>query len=201
MLEYVPGGDLFELLRHLGTFSFEQTQFYTGQLVLVFDYLHKKNILYRDLKPENVLLNKDGYLKLTDFGSAKRTKGKTYTLCGTPAYLPPEVLMGEGHSKASDWWTLGVLLYEMIVGDDPFADEDVMNMCRNIVGCHVDYPKDIKNRVKSLLKKIFVYDVSTRLGSNETGGNELYSHKFFRHLNWEALRNMQITPVYIPRIK
>ena len=92
----------------------------------IFEYLHSKNIIYRDLKPENLLIAHDGYLKLTDFGFAKVVDGRTYTLCGTPEYLAPEILLNKGHGKPVDWWTLGILTYEMIAGIDPFTDEDPM---------------------------------------------------------------------------
>lgn len=92
----------------------------------MFEYLHTKNIIYRDLKPENLLIADDGYLKLTDFGFAKVVEGRTYTLCGTPEYLAPEILLNKGHGKAVDWWTLGILVYEMNAGIDPFSDEDPM---------------------------------------------------------------------------
>ena len=92
----------------------------------MFEYLHGKNIVYRDLKPENLLIAADGYLKLTDFGFAKYLEGRTYTLCGTPEYLAPEILLNKGHGKPVDWWTMGILVYEMLAGIDPFNDEDPM---------------------------------------------------------------------------
>lgn len=101
-------------------------RFYGSQVAAIFEYLHTKNIIYRDLKPENLLIAEDGYLKLTDFGFAKVVEGRTYTLCGTPEYLAPEILLNKGHGKAVDWWTLGILIYEMNAGIDPFSDEDPM---------------------------------------------------------------------------
>lgn len=101
-------------------------RFYSAQVTSMFEYLHSKNIIYRDLKPENLLIADDGYLKLTDFGFAKVVEGRTYTLCGTPEYLAPEILLNKGHGKAVDWWTLGILTYEMNAGIDPFSDEDPM---------------------------------------------------------------------------
>ena len=104
----------------------EINRFYGAQVASMFEYLHSKNIIYRDLKPENLLIADDGYLKLTDFGFAKVVEGRTYTLCGTPEYLAPEILLNKGHGKAVDWWTLGILIYEMNAGIDPFSDEDPM---------------------------------------------------------------------------
>ncbi|EER06501.1 protein kinase, putative [Perkinsus marinus ATCC 50983] len=125
-LEYVVGGEFFTHLRKVGRFENETARFYAAQIVSIFEYLHSKNIIYRDLKPENILLASDGYLKLTDFGFAKIVEQRTYTLCGTPEYIAPEVLLNKGHGKAVDWWTLGILTYEMMVGYPPFVDEDPM---------------------------------------------------------------------------
>jgi protein kinase X len=144
-LEYIPGGELFTILRSWGNFPLSQSRFYAAQIVAVFDYLHSKNIIYRDLKPENILINIDGYLKVTDFGFAKRVAeaGKTFTICGTPEYLAPEIILNKGHSKPVDWWTLGILLYEMIVGIDPFNDEDPMAVYQKIIKGVIKFPKDI----------------------------------------------------------
>lgn len=146
-LEYVPGGELFTLLRTNVTFPVDQARFYAAQIICIFDYLHNRNIIYRDLKPENILISTNGYLKLTDFGFAKRVDGKTYTLCGTPEYLAPEIIMNKGHSKPVDWWTLGILTYEMLVGIDPFNDEDPMVIYQKILAGKIKFPKDF-NRYK-----------------------------------------------------
>jgi serine/threonine protein kinase len=143
MLEYIPGGELFTILRQMGILPLTQARFYAAQIAVIFDYLHTKHIIYRDLKPENILINTDGYIKLTDFGFAKRVDGKTYTICGTPEYLAPEVILNKGHSKPVDWWTLGILLYEMVVGIDPFNDDDPMGVYQKIIKGQVKFPKDI----------------------------------------------------------
>lgn len=126
LMDYIPGGELFTYLRTEGQLDAEQARFYAAQVTIMFEYMHSKNIIYRDLKPENILIDEEGYLKLTDFGFAKFCEGKTYTLCGTPEYLAPEVLLNKGHSKPVDWWTLGILTYEMIAGIDPFNADDPM---------------------------------------------------------------------------
>jgi protein kinase X len=144
VLEYIPGGELFTVLRQKGNFPLSQCRFYAAQIVVVFDYLHSKNIIYRDLKPENILINIDGFLKVTDFGFAKRIadSGKTFTICGTPEYLAPEIILNKGHSKPVDWWTLGILLYEMVVGIDPFNDDDPMAVYQKIIKGVLKFPKD-----------------------------------------------------------
>ena len=108
----------------------------------MFEYLHSKNIIYRDLKPENILIDDEGYLKLTDFGFAKYCETRTYTLCGTPEYLAPEVLLNKGHGKPVDWWTLGILTYEMIAGIDPFNDDDPMAIYQKILKGKIKFPRD-----------------------------------------------------------
>ena len=118
--ELLTGGDLFTYHRGVGNFNPTQTKFYGAQVVSIFEYLQSKDMVYRDLKPENIMISGDGYLKLIDFGFAKVIKKRTYTICGTPEYIAPEILLNEGHGKAVDWWTLGILLYEMLAGYPPF---------------------------------------------------------------------------------
>ena len=133
------------------------------------EYLHSLNIIYRDLKPENILIAKDGYLKLVDFGFAKKISVRTFTLCGTPEYLAPEVILNHGHGKPVDWWALGVLLYEMLVGEDPFTDKDPMTVYHNILKGRVRFPKDLDADGKSLIKHLLVSDLSRRYGNLKNG--------------------------------
>lgn len=116
LLEYVVGGELFSHLRRAGRFTNDMTRFYASEIVLAIEYLHSKNIVYRDLKPENLLIGHDGHICLTDFGFAKIIQDRTWTLCGTPEYLAPEVIQSKGHGKAVDWWALGILIFEMLAG-------------------------------------------------------------------------------------
>ena len=118
--ELLKGGDLFTYHRSVGNFNDKATSFYGAQVVSIFEYLQSKEIVYRDLKPENIMINADGYLALIDFGFAKVVTKRTYTICGTPEYIAPEILLNQGHGKAVDWWTLGILLYEMLAGYPPF---------------------------------------------------------------------------------
>lgn len=149
VLEFVSGGELFTYLRGVGRFEPPQACFYAAQVCMMFEFLHSKNVIYRDLKPENLLIAVDGYMKLTDFGFAKIVEGRTYTLCGTPEYLAPEILLNKGHGKAVDWWTLGVLLYEMIAGIDPFSDEDPMAIYQKILKGKIVFPKGFDRDAKS----------------------------------------------------
>ena len=116
LLEFVQGGELFSHLRRAVRFSADVSRFYAANIILVLEYLHNRNLIYRDLKPENLLLDSQGYLKVTDFGFAKYVPDRTFTLCGTPEYLAPEIINSAGHGKAADWWAFGVLLFEMLCG-------------------------------------------------------------------------------------
>ena len=133
VLELVIGGELFSHLRKAGRFSNETSRNYAAQIVLALCHLHERDIVYRDLKPENLLLDEKGYLKLTDFGFAKEVVDRTWTLCGTPEYLAPEIIQSKGHGKAVDWWALGVLTYEMLAGYPPFYDETQFQIYQKIL--------------------------------------------------------------------
>ena len=137
LLELVQGGELFNLLHNMGGYlSSSHAVFYAACVLDVLAFLHKNNILYRDLKPENLLIDKEGYIKVVDFGFAKVVKDRTFTLCGTPEYLAPELVLGKGHNKGVDYWALGVLIYEMLCGYSPFADHengDQIIICKNIM--------------------------------------------------------------------
>lgn len=200
LLEFIPGGELFSLLRDETKFPVEKAAFYSAQIVSTFEYLHSKGIVFRDLKPENILIGTDGYLKLTDFGFAKRlAKGEqTFTLCGTPEYLSPEIILNKGHSHAVDWWTLGILLYEMTVGIDPFSDEDPMNIYKKVVVGKVMYPGEIDKDAKDLIKNLLVSDLSKRFGCLKDGVNDIKNHKFFSKSNFNNILLKSVKPSYVP---
>lgn len=200
-LEYVAGGELFTYLRGQGKFRLSQAAFYGAQITSIFEYLHTFNVIYRDLKPENLLINQDGYLKLTDFGFAKIVEDRTYTLCGTPEYLAPEVLTNKGHGKGVDWWTLGILLYEMIVGIDPFNDDDPMAIYKNILNGALKFPKHFDPGAKSIIRHLLESDLSKRYGNLKNGAKDVKNHRFFEVIKWISLVNKSIAAPYVPTIK
>ena len=202
ILEYIQGGELFSLLRNKVTFPISQTKFYIAHIITIFEYLHSKNIVYRDLKPENILINKNGYLKLTDFGFAKQLENeKTYTLCGTPEYLAPEIILNKGHGKAVDWWTLGILLYEMLVGIDPFSDDDPMKTYQKILKGKINFPKTINKDAKSLIKHLLTQDTSKRFGCLKNGVKDILNHRLFEGFDWKNFVYLTMPAPYIPDIK
>ena len=200
-LELINGGELFTYLRAVGRFPVDQARVYIAQIVSIFEYLHSKNIIYRDLKPENILIHKSGYLKLTDFGFAKIVEGRTYTLCGTPEYLAPEIILNKGHGKPVDWWTCGILLYEMIAGIDPFSDDDPMMVYQKILKGKIKFPSGFDSNAKSLVKHLLESDLTKRYGNLKGGVKDIKGHRFFKELSWEKLINMELTPPYIPKVK
>jgi len=201
VLEYIVGGEFFTHLRKAGRFDNDASCFFGACISAIFEYCHGKNIVYRDLKPENILINGDGYVKLTDFGFAKVIEHRTYTLCGTPEYIAPEVLLNKGHGKPVDWWTLGILIYEMVVGYPPFVDEDPMGIYQKILSGKIVFPKMFDKNAKGLVKKLLTADLGKRYGNLKCGVEDIKTHKWFKDVNWEDLLEKKITPPFKPAVK
>ena len=199
--EFMAGGEMFHHLHECGHFDENRTRFYIAELVLAIDHLHKNNILYRDLKPENILLDEIGHIKLTDFGLSKIMnnieKDKTYTVCGTPIYVAPEVLSGTGYNKLVDWWSLGVLLYEFLAGYSPFR-EMKNRIDLNIYKRKLKQDPLISDTAFDLIKKLCQTNVEERLGKNV---KDIKNHKFFEDIDWVKLEKKQITPPFKPKIR
>ena len=199
--EYMPGGEMFYHLHLNDHFSEYRAKFYIAEITLAIDHLHKNNILYRDLKPENILLDELGHIKLTDFGLSKIMnnieKDKTFTVCGTPIYVAPEVLIGKGYNKLVDWWSLGVLLYEFLTGESPYKE------ARTKIDIKI-YKKKLKqdplisDTAFDLITKLCTFDVSKRLGKNI---EDIKNHEFFKDIDWIKLEKKEIPPPYKPKIR
>ena len=202
VLEFVPGGEFFTYLRRCGHLPERAAKFYAAQIVIVFEYLHQFKIVYRDLKPENILMDSRGYLKLTDFGFAKVVANYTYTLCGTPEYISPEVLLNKGHSTPADWWSLGIFIYEMLVGYPPFIADTTMGIYQKILAGRVSFPsRDISGQAKFLIRNLLTADLTKRYGNLREGVEEIKTSDWFLAIDWNALCNFQLPAPYLPVLK
>ncbi|CAO3673367.1 unnamed protein product [Umbelopsis vinacea] len=198
MLEYVVGGELFSHLRRAGRFTTDITRFYASEILLAVEYLHSKDIIYRDLKPENLLLDHSGHIKITDFGFAKTVVDRTWTLCGTPEYLAPEIIQSKGHGKAVDWWAMGILIFEMLAGYPPFYDDNSFGIYEKILAGKVVFPAHFDPYAKDLLKRLLVGDRSRRLGNLKGGPDDVKRHKWFRGVDWFGLLEKKVQAPIIP---
>lgn len=172
-------------------------------MVLAISHLHDNNIIYRDLKPENVLIDKDGYIKITDFGLSKQNILDNYgatSFCGTPEYLAPEIIENKGHGKAVDWWSLGAITYEMLTGLPPFYSKDRDKLFKNIKSGNLRYPPFLSKDAVGFLQALFVKDPQKRLGSGPNGVKEIKSHPFFKNIDWDAILKKKIKPPFVPKI-
>ncbi|KAH7023662.1 kinase-like domain-containing protein [Ilyonectria destructans] len=202
VMDFVEGGELFSLLRKSGRFPNPVAKFYAAEVTLALEYLHSKNIIYRDLKPENLLLDRHGHLKITDFGFAKRVPDKTWTLCGTPDYLAPEVVSNKGYNKSVDWWSLGILIYEMLCGYTPFWDSgSPMKIYENILKGKVKYPAYVNADAQNLLERLITADLTKRLGNLYGGPQDVKDHPWFTEVTWDRLARKDIDAPYTPPVK
>ncbi len=199
LLEPVLGGELFTFLRAQHVFPEPWVAFYGAAVVSVFETLHSHAIAYRDLKPENLLLDARGYLKVTDFGFAKEVgDGKTWTLCGTPDYLAPEIVASRGHGTGVDWWTLGVLLYEMLAAFPPFYEEDPMKTYTRIVEGAYSHPAHFSPRARSLISALLEVRTSRRLGCGGDGAAGVRAHPFFAQIDFARLLAKELPAPHVP---
>jgi len=201
LLELALGGELFSVLRDRQKFDEPQGRFYASNVCSAFCYMHDKLIVYRDLKPENLLFDSEGYLKVVDFGFAKRITDRTWTLCGTPEYLAPEIITNKGHNLAVDWWAFGILIFEMLVGQPPFCADDPMEIYQKILRNRVTYPSIVSKNSRDLISKLLVSNPSQRLGALKKGHRDVSGHVFFKPVDWNELVRKKPKAPYIPQIK
>ena len=193
--EFMQGGELFYHLHREKYFSNDKTKFYSAEIVLALEHLHKNNCIYRDLKPENILFDKEGHIKITDFGLSKvmlesSSESKAFTICGTPEYLAPEILENKGYDKSVDWWSLGAVIYEMLVGYSPFKLKKGQQLSIE----HYKRPIPLFNHftpeAKKIIRELLVVDPKKRLGYGKNGTDNIKSHPFFNGINWEDMYNI-----------
>lgn len=200
--ELVLGGELLTIMDAKETFDEEMAKFYAASVVSALAYLHSKSVVYRDLKPENILLDQTGYLKICDFGLAKFLNkipgGKTFTMCGTPDYLAPEVISQNGQDLAVDWWTLGILIYEMLVGKTPFVDDNPYVIYQKILKEEVVYPDTLSPEAKELISRLLDKSNKTRLGVN--GAEEVKAMAWFQGVDFDALCARKLPAPVVPKI-
>jgi RAC serine/threonine-protein kinase len=203
VMEYANGGDLFNLIRRRKRLTLQATCFYTAQVTIGIGYLHSHHVIYRDLKPENILIASDGYLRLTDFGLAKRVEypdGKAHVACGTVNYMAPEVVAGKHYGRAVDWWSLGILVFEMLTGKSPFNGFDVFDVSQKIQSRSVVYPRNLSDKAKSFMSALLHKNPSERLGSSRDDYLEVESHDFFATIDWTLLLEKKIEPPFVPKV-
>ncbi|KAK7265741.1 hypothetical protein RJT34_33364 [Clitoria ternatea] len=202
ILDFINGGHLFFHLYRQGIFSEDQARLYTAEIVSAVSHLHKNGIVHRDLKPENILMDAHGHVMLTDFGLSKEIDeaGRSNSMCGTTEYMAPEILLGKGHNKDADWWSVGILLYEMLTGKAPFTHTNRKKLQEKIIKEKVKLPPLLTSEAHSLLKGLLQKDPSTRLGSGPNGNDQIKRHKWFRAINWTKLEARELEPKFKPDV-
>ena len=199
VLNYYRGGELFFHLKKKRRFTEREAQIFVSEVSLAIGHLHSMNVIYRDLKPENILLDGDGHICLTDFGLSKQSDYAN-TFCGTPEYLAPEIITNIGHSKAVDWWSLGILLYELTIGIPPYYSQNINEMYKKIQQAPLQFPPQSTPTCKSLISLLLERDPKYRLGSGYHDVEEIKRHSFFKNIDWILLYQKKIEPVYKPNV-
>uniref|UniRef100_A0A3Q1IC11 protein kinase C n=1 Tax=Anabas testudineus TaxID=64144 RepID=A0A3Q1IC11_ANATE len=202
VMEYTAGGDLMMHI-HADVFSEPRAVFYSACVVLGLQFLHDHKIVYRDLKLDNLLLDTEGFVKIADFGLCKEGMGygdRTSTFCGTPEFLAPEVLTDTSYTRAVDWWGLGVLIYEMLVGESPFPGDDEEEVFDSIVNDEVRYPRFLSTEAIGIMRRLLRRNPERRLGSGEKDAEDVKKQPFFRGMDWEALLQRKVPPPFVPTV-
>ncbi|XP_060925398.1 protein kinase C delta type-like [Limanda limanda] len=200
VMEYLNGGDLMFHIQDKGRFDLNRATFYGAEIIVGLQFLHSKGIIYRDLKLDNVMLDKDGHIKIADFGMCKENvfgEARATTFCGTPDYIAPEILLGQKYTFSVDWWSFGVLIYEMLIGQSPFQGDDEDELFESIRTDTPHYPRWISKEAKNLIELLFDRDPSRRLGVV----GDIRKHPFFKSINWPALERREMDPPFKPKVK
>jgi serine/threonine protein kinase len=203
VMDYLNGGQLFFHLREEAMFSEDLVRFYTAEIVLALEHLHQQGIIHRDLKPENILLNSDGNLCLTDFGLSKAVEEgqSARTFCGTLEYMAPEMLKGQPYGKATDWWSLGILIYDMLTGNPPWTSANNSTLQKKILTQKLRLPTYLSREAASIIRQLLNRDAKKRLGSGKNGIRDIKEHPFFKGVPWKKMLNKEVDPPFRPRIE
>eukprot|EP01103_Thecamoeba_quadrilineata_P019258 TRINITY_DN7712_c0_g1_i1.p1 TRINITY_DN7712_c0_g1~~TRINITY_DN7712_c0_g1_i1.p1 ORF type:complete len:380 (-),score=72.83 TRINITY_DN7712_c0_g1_i1:221-1360(-) len=201
VFEYVCGGELFSHLRRAGRFPNDVARFFSSEIILALEHMHSFDIVYRDLKPENLLIDSTGHIKITDFGFAKVVRDRTWTLCGTPEYLAPEIIQSKGHGRAVDWWALGILIYEMLVGYPPFFDDNPFVIYEKILMGDFSFPGHVNACARDLIKGLLALDRTKRLGNLKAGAKDVKDHLWFASINWDHIYAKTVQSPIVPTCK
>uniref|UniRef100_A0A8C1JND2 non-specific serine/threonine protein kinase n=1 Tax=Cyprinus carpio TaxID=7962 RepID=A0A8C1JND2_CYPCA len=203
VMEYANGGELFFHLSRERVFTEDRARFYGAEIVSALEYLHSKDVVYRDLKLENLMLDIDGHIKITDFGLCKEgitNEATMKTFCGTPEYLAPEVLEDNDYGRAVDWWGLGVVMYEMMCGRLPFYNQDHERLFELILMEEIRFPRNLSPEAKALLAGLLKKDPKQRLGGGPEDAKEVMTHKFFSSMNWHDVLQKKLNPPFKPQV-
>ena len=200
IMEFIQGGELFFHLHRETRFDDEKTSFYIAELILALDFLHKNKVIYRDIKPENILLDVEGHIKLTDFGLSRMCcskNEKVFTICGTPFYIAPEILENKGYNNSVDWWSLGCLMYEMLVGK-PLFNFNNINININEYKKPLQLSAGFSDEAKDLITKLLDLDPKKRIGAGPNGVEDLKKHPYFKKIDWKELENKNVKAPFVP---
>ena len=202
LLELVNGGEMFTHIQKQSKRKLDQdtTLFFAAETVLAFEYMHNLDIIFRDLKPENMLVSSTGHIKVTDFGFAKRVDDRTWTMCGTPEYLAPEIIVNKGYNHAVDWWAVGVLIYEMRCGRSPFEAQQQLDMFKKISRRDFRYPRDFSKEEQDLIGGLLQVDLTRRLGNMVRGVQEIKDMSYFKKIDWDAMADVLVPSPYLIKV-
>uniref|UniRef100_A0A1B6DGN0 cAMP-dependent protein kinase n=1 Tax=Clastoptera arizonana TaxID=38151 RepID=A0A1B6DGN0_9HEMI len=201
VMPFITGGEFHQYLLGVGEINENDAKFYSSQMVLAIEYLHFLGLAHRDIKPENVLLDSTGYIKITDYSFCKKLCFRTWSFVGTPYYMAPEILNEKGYDSSVDWWSLGIIIYEMVFGQVPFYDENISLVYNMIKNNSFYIPLKFSKELTNLLEKLLTKDPSKRLGNLKNGAKDVKEHQWFTGIDWKLILNRKIQAPFQPKVE